>query len=246
MPVFFITSQQVRNGTVTITGPLLDHLRASLRTQVGERLWLCDERQRRYCVLVSQLSNRLLTGTVLEERSAAPLQNPSIILAQAILKGDRMDWVIQKATELGVRTIIPLQTRHGVVRPRAARVDAQHARWQRIAWEAAQQSEQWAAPSIQLPIDVEAFFAQPGNVTAKLILCERAAGQSLSSVPLPHGPESSIAVVIGPEGGWTSEELALAEQAGFTGVTLGARILRAETAAVASVSVLQSRLGELG
>ena len=246
MPVFFIASHQIRNGTVTITGDLLNHLRASLRIEIGERIWLCDEHHRRYHVHVAQLNKRELSGTVLEERQAPPSRNPSIVLAQAILKGDRMDWVIQKATELGVRAIIPLLTRRGVVRPTALRVESQQARWQRIALEAAQQSEQWTVPSIRLPMNAETFFTQPGDFSAKLILSERVEGHSLRSLPLPNGSEASLAVVIGPEGGWTPEETALAERGGFTSVTLGSRILRAETAALASVSVLQSRLGELG
>lgn len=157
-----------------------------------------------------------------------------------------MDWVVQKATELGVRAIIPLLAQHSVVRPHASRVAAQQTRWQRIALEAAQQSEQWVVPSIQLPIDVETFFTQPGGFNNKLILTERLPGYSLSSVPLPNGPASSLVMVIGPEGGWAPDELALAERSEFTGVTLGSRILRAETATLAAVSILQSRLGELG
>ncbi len=246
MPVFFITSHQIQNGRVTITGDLLNHLRASLRIELGERIWLCDERRRRYRVHVAQLHKRELSGTVLEEQQAPPPRNPSIVLGQAILKGDRMDWVVQKATELGVRAIIPLLAQHSVVRPHASRVAAQQTRWQRIALEAAQQSEQWVVPSIQLPIDVETFFTQPGGFNNKLILTERLPGYSLSSVPLPNGPASSLVMVIGPEGGWAPDELALAERSEFTGVTLGSRILRAETATLAAVSILQSRLGELG
>lgn len=246
MPVFFIASRQVQNGTVTITGDLLNHLRASLRIERGEHIWLCDEHQRRYHVHVAQLNKRELSGTVLERQQAPPSRTPSIVLAQAILKGDRMDWAIQKATELGVRAIIPLLTQHGVVRPHASRAAAQQTRWQRIALEAAQQSEQWVIPSIQLPINVATFLTQPGNFNTKLILSERLPGRSLRSVPLPNSPASSLVVVIGPEGGWAPEELALAERGEFTSVTLGMRILRAETAALAAVSVVQSRLGELG
>lgn len=214
--------------------------------EIGERIWLCDDRQRRYHVEIIRVNSRELSGTVLEERQAPLSQSPSIVLAQALLKGERMDWLIQKATELGVRAIVPLLTRHGVVKPHYSRVDAQLTRWQRIALEAAQQSEQWVVPSIRLPAEVDTFFPKPDHVTTKLILNERATGQSLRSVPLPSGPDASIVVVTGPEGGWAPEETELAEQSGFTSVTLGPRILRAETATLAAVSLVQSRLGELG
>lgn len=246
MPVFFIRADQVQNGQVTITGPLLAHLQASLRTQVAEQLWLCDEHRHRYRIQVAQLNQHALSGTVLDEQPSPPARHPSLILALAILKGDRMDWAIQKATELGVSAIIPLTTRHGVVRPHTSRVEAQQARWQRIALEAAQQSERWDVPTIQQPVAVEMFFKQPRGSTSRLILSERAAGQSLCSVPLPNDPESSVTVATGPEGGWAPDELALAATSEWTTVTLGTRILRAETAALASVSVIQSRLGELG
>jgi 16S rRNA (uracil1498-N3)-methyltransferase len=157
-----------------------------------------------------------------------------------------MDWVIQKATELGAASFVPLIGRHVVIRPKTLRVATQQQRWQRIALEAAQQAERWEIPTVAAPCEATAFFSQQPPAVVNLILSERGPGQSLASVPLSNNPESTIVIATGPEGGWAREELGLALEHGFTPVTLGKLILRAETAALAALSILQSRLGELG
>ena len=108
MPVFFIADLQLTDGVLTIIGPLLDHLRKSLRVTVGEKLWVGDNRRKRYFIQVSTITPQELRGHVLEERDGQQPQHPTVILAQAILKGDRMDWVMQKATELGAALIVPI------------------------------------------------------------------------------------------------------------------------------------------
>ncbi|MFM8552607.1 MAG: 16S rRNA (uracil(1498)-N(3))-methyltransferase [Nitrospiraceae bacterium] len=246
MPVFFINSTQVAGGTVTITGPLCDHLRGSLRVAEGEEFRVCDERRTRYLVRAAQVTKQALTGRVIEERTGPPSQSPSITLAQAIVKGERMDWLIQKATELGVASLLPIVTSHTIVRPKTERHHVQQERWQKIALEASQQSERWEVPEIAAPCDTIAFFEAQSSASCRLILSERADGQSLATVALPSQPDESIVIAIGPEGGWTQEELGKARACGFLPVTLGQRILRAETAAIAALSIIQSRLGELG
>jgi len=246
MPVFFISADQIHEKTVTIAGPLLDHLRASLRVRTGERIWVGVERRRRYLIEVTDVDRRTLHGNVIEQRTGPDPTTPRLLIGQAILKGERMDWAIQKVTELGVAAIIPLVSEQTVVRPKQARVNAQQERWQRIAIEAAQQSERWDVPTIGAPCTAMEFFSTPALATLKFILSERGTGQSLGSVPLPASPAQTIALAIGPEGGWRDEELTQADTNGFLPVTLGTRILRAETAALAAVSILQTRLGELG
>jgi len=246
MPVFFIAADQIHEQTVTITGLLLDHLHASLRVRTGERIWVGDERRRRALIEVTHVDRRTLRGTVIEQRAGPAPSTPRILIGQAILKGERMDWAIQKTTELGVAAIVPLVSEHTVVRPKQDRIGSQQERWQRIAIEAAQQSERWDVPAIGAPCTAMEFFSMPVSAALKLILSERETRQRLSAIPLPSSPTQTIALAIGPEGGWRDEELAQADANGFFPVTLGARILRAETAALAAVSILQTRLGELG
>jgi 16S rRNA (uracil1498-N3)-methyltransferase len=245
MPTFFVASEAIVPPTVRITGPLLQHLRASLRLQPGELLTVTDERGTRYRAEIAEVSSRTLIGRILDTTSAPPTTCPSIVLAQSLLKGEKIDWVIQKATELGVARIAPVLASHSVVRPRADRIEHQLARWQRIALEAAQQSERWSVPLIDEPVTIPELLARSKAAASKIVLAERSGGTSLTTVPLP-GAGDEIWLLIGPEGGWDEEEMRQVLQHGFIAVTLGRRILRAETAAIAAMSVLQSRLGELG
>jgi 16S rRNA (uracil1498-N3)-methyltransferase len=245
MPVFFIPSAPVRDGMITITDPLLGHLRKSLRMAAGEELHVGDREGRRYRIRLMTVTKGEIQGQVLDERTAPARRHPSIVLGQAILKGDRMDWVIQKSTELGVAAIAPLVSGRVIVRPRTERVAVQQERWQRIALEAAQQAERWDVPVIHAPEPVDTWFAR-GRANVRLMLVERADAQPLSSIGLPEGPHAVITLCVGPEGGWTEEEKTAAVEDGLTPVALGERVLRAETAALAAVTIVQSRTGELG
>ena len=195
---------------------------------------------------LTRVTKQELAGHILSTTQEPVRTAPRLRLAQALLKGEKMDWVIQKATELGVSEIIPLQSRHTIVQLRPERLDAQLARWQRIALEAAQQSEQWHLPVIAQPQTLTACLTSHPAPALSLILTERREGQSLDSIELPEGDNESMLVLVGPEGGWSKEEVAQAEQAGCTMMTLGPHILRAETAAIVTVGILQSRLGGLG
>lgn len=245
MPVFFIADPHIVQGTLTITGPLLDHLRKSLRVTVGEKLWVGDERRRRYFIHVTAITPRELQGHVLEEREGPMQRYPRVILAQAILKGDRMDWAIQKATELGVRSIVPIVSERVIARPRIERLETQRERWQRIAFEAAQQAERWDVPDVHAPTELVSWL-QSAAGTVKLVLSERSDGVGLAAISWPEDADSRILLLIGPEGGWSVPERDAAHASGFRPVSLGARILRAETAALAALAIIQSRLGELG
>lgn len=245
MPAFFISSSQIRNQEVTLTGDLCHHLRASLRVKPGEILRLTDEHRQRYQVRVSAVTPHTLAAEILDCRPGPIERAPRVILAQALLKGDHMDWVVQKASELGVHTILPLIARHGVVRPQPTRVAAQVARWQRIATEAAQQSEQWQPPQISEPM--ESRHVLSGHAApCVLLLAERQNSPGLAAAPLPTLATDTITLLVGPEGGWAEEELSQAIEGTCIAVSLGEHILRADTAAVTALSIVQSRLGRLG
>lgn len=246
MPVFFVPPERITPPTITITGDLLIHLRDSLRIQVGEVVLFGDGTSRRYRTEITGLTKQTLTGRIVETIPRPPLQAPALLLGQALLKGEKMDWVIQKATELGVSEIVPLQSRHSVIQIKTERLEAQLARWRRIALEAAQQSEQWRVPTIAQPQSLTGFLTTRTTGMVTFMLAERREGNSLQTVELPQGENRSVLVLIGPEGGWSKEEVEIAEQAGSELIALGHHILRAETAAIAAISILQSRLGNLG
>ncbi len=246
MPTFFVASDAVTPPTIRITGPLLQHLRQSLRLQPGDALTVTDEHGTRYRSTVTDVTTQQIAGRIVEAQPAPVRTTPSLILGLALLKGEKMDWTIQKATELGVDRIVPVHAAHCVVKLQPDRVDHQRSRWQRIALEAAQQSERWTIPAIDVPATLSELFARYADCASKNILAERSNGPSLSGTSLPAGPDQRVILLIGPEGGWDRKELQLAREQGYCDVSLGTRILRAETAAIAAISILQSRLGELG
>lgn len=246
MPVFFVRPDCIALPTISITGDLLIHLRNSLRVTTGETLWFSNGQGTRYQAEITEVSKHAVTGRILEKIQEPPHRTPRLKLGQSLLKREKMDWVIQKATELGVDEFVPVESRHSVVQLKADRVDHQLARWSRIALEAAQQSEQWRVPTVAPSRSLAALLTSRGNDTMTLMLAERKEGKTLQTVELPRGPNDSVLILIGPEGGWSKEEIETAEQAEGLLVTLGPHILRAETAAIAAISILQSRLGRLG
>jgi 16S rRNA (uracil1498-N3)-methyltransferase len=247
MPVFFLPPDRATPPTLSITGDLLTHLRDSLRIEVGERILLADGQDRRFLTEITAVTKQTITGQVIETLYRPPRQAPALILGQALLKGEKMDWVIQKATELGAQQIVPIQSKQSIVQIKADRIEGQLARWQRIALEAAQQSEQWQIPTIAAPRPLASCRTGPPALSLTLLLTERREQiNSLAKIALPSSSDLSILVLVGPEGGWAREEIAEAEQAGAMLITLGSKILRAETAAMTTIAILQHRLGELG
>jgi len=246
MPVFFVSPDCITQQAISVTGDVLLHLRDSLRIKVGEIVLFGDGVSRRYRTEITAVTKQNLTGRIVETITQPGPISPSLTLGQALLKGEKMDWVIQKATELGVSEIVPIESRHSVVQLKADRVDNQLARWRRIALEAAQQSEQWSVPTISSPRLLGTLLNNRATGTLTLMLAERREGKSLQTVELPQDVIDSVLVLIGPEGGWSREEIQTAKQAKVVPITLGQHILRAETATIAAISILQSRFDKLG
>lgn len=245
MPVFFIQTTDLVEGKLHIRGELFAHLAKSLRTRPGETLTFNDDLGTRYYTTVQEITKDGLLAHVDHFETNQILSRPSIILGQAVLKGDKMGWAIQKATELGVDTIIPLHTDRVIAKVRHTQAPAMRTRWGRIGLEAAQQSERWTLPDIQSVCSFDEFLVRFADFPNKLILAERSTGLRMSQQALPSDSGSQIVVAVGPEGGWSAEELSAAEAARFSCTTLGQRILRAETASLAALAILQSRLQEL-
>src|SRR5262245_11540388 len=245
MSIFFVDPGGITPPTIRITGELLHHLRNSLRLQPGATLALNDARGTRYRVEVTHVSSQAIESRILGHQIAPTDRTSPIVLGQALIKGDKMDWVIQKATELGVATIVPIYSLHSIIRPNPERLDHQRARWSRIARDAAQQSERWTIPTITDPLHRAETCHQYAASPLKGMLVERSSGPSLAAIPLPRDPQQPIVLLVGPEGGWAGNEQSLAQEQGFIPLSIGPRILRAETAAIAALSILQSRLDEI-
>ena len=244
MSTFFVDPDAITPATIRITGDLLHHLRDSLRLHPGDSLTLNDGCGTRYRVEVAHVTSQAIDSRIIDQHTEPARRTSPIVLGQSLIKGDKMDWVIQKATELGVAAIVPIHSTHSVIKPNPERLEHQRARWTHIARDAAQQSERWTLPVIANPVDLAEICRRYAAAPLKGMLVERSSGPSLATISLPQDRRHPIIVLIGPEGGWTPDEQRLAQEQGFLPLTLGPRILRAETATIAALSILQSRLDE--
>lgn len=242
MPVYFIRSEQIQGKRVDVDDHLAHHLRNVLRLREGETLSLVDERSMRYLCRVALSSSSRFVLTIEKEERPPEENRPVIRLGIGILKGEKMDWVIQKATELGVSRISPLVTQRVIARPRPDREDHQQRRWQKIATEAAQQSGRWKIPRLDLPRDLPDFMMETAGEDFKFIFMQETPQEGSireligsTSGPLPI----QGTLLIGPEGGWAQPERVEAAQLGYIPLSLGPRTLRAETAALAALSIVQ-------
>jgi 16S rRNA (uracil1498-N3)-methyltransferase len=221
---------------VTLTADEARHLREVLRLKPGDEVSVFDGEGKEFRARVAQARREFAELELEVEIEAARPESPlQITLVVALLKGEKFDLVVQKATELGVVKIVPLITRYADIKLRdEADVSKRVARWQRIALEAAKQSGRAVVPDVSLPVATGSLFSE-----SCLLFSERG-GEGLTQIETDQ-----ITAIIGSEGGWSDEELDQARAAGARIVTLGGRILRAETAAIAVAALLQHRFGDL-
>jgi 16S rRNA (uracil1498-N3)-methyltransferase len=230
------------------------HLRDVLRLQSGDEIYVFDGAGREFlCVVLSIARASAELSVIAEVEPTRPESPLNLTLAIALLKGEKFDLVIQKATELGVRHIVPLATERGDVRLRdSADANRRVTRWRRIALEAAKQTGRAFVPTVGALLTFTSLSMIPdgkedqssGRVT-RLMFSERD-GRSLSETTNDlAGHPTEIVALVGPEGGWTDEEIGLAREGGWQIVTLGGRTLRAETAAIVALTLLQHRFGDL-
>lgn len=178
------------------------------------------------------------------ETHAVELESPlPIVLLQGIARGEKMDWILQKATELGVAAFVPVSSDRSEVRLDPARAAKRHAHWTSVVVSACEQSGRARVPAVAAPEPLAVALAGLAATGLRLLL-DPAAAAAVSTLPEPGA--AGAVVAIGPEGGWSARDRALLVEAGFRGVRLGPRILRTETAGIAAISALQARFGDLG
>jgi len=246
----------VNLDSVTLAPDEARHLREVLRLKVGDEVYVFNgEGKEFHCRIAESRRDTAQLEVIAQVDPARPESPLQLTLAVALLKGEKFDLVVQKATELGVTRVVPVITKLADIRLRDESDAAKRvARWQRIALEAAKQSGRAVVPEITGPESLESLLqnarAKPQDAKADeplhcLLFSERG-GQSMTEAKekLPASP-CSLTALVGSEGGWTDAELAAAREAGWTIVTLGGRTLRAETAAIAVAVLLQHLAGDL-
>ncbi|MBT8101396.1 MAG: 16S rRNA (uracil(1498)-N(3))-methyltransferase [Gammaproteobacteria bacterium] len=218
------------------------YLSRVLRLRVDDELLLFDGEGSEYTATISRMSRSSATlrvGMKTENQAESGLR---VHLVQGISRGERMDMVVQKATELGVKRITPVLTEYGVIKLDAARAEKRRDHWQKVAVSACEQSGRARLPLIDAPVPLKTWFGnKPGQVDTEVIL-KPGAQTPLAGI---DAPSTKVCVLIGPEGGFSDIEFEDANVAGFLPVSLGPRVLRTETAAIATLAVLQSLWGDL-
>jgi 16S rRNA (uracil1498-N3)-methyltransferase len=219
-----------------------EHLARVLRLDRGHRLRLFDGSGDEYEAELASLAKRSVTARVLESADAEDRESPlRITLAQGIARGEKMDWVLQKATELGVARIVPIVTDRTEVKLDAERAERRVAHWEAVVAAACEQSGRRRLPAVSEPAKL-ADWAASLDEEAGLRLALDPAGD-LTPRDLPAS--ASATLVVGPEGGLSDHDLATLKAAGFRGLRLGPRILRTETAGLAALAAMQALLGDL-
>lgn len=230
---FFV--DEVRNGQAHIEGDHARHLTSVLRVEVGQKYEISDNRNVYLAEVTSARKNDVVFHTV--EKLPVDADRVHVILYAAIVKFDHFEWMIEKTTELGVAAIVPViatRTERGLDRAAEKRIE----RWRRIALEASQQSRRSHLPEIPDAIP----FAQAVTQTAdyRYVLDEAGGKALLEALPSTRQVSDTVAMLIGPEGGWTDAERATFLAAQWTPVSMGSLILRAETAAMAATAVVHA------
>jgi 16S rRNA (uracil1498-N3)-methyltransferase len=238
----FVSGALINGAELELEGDRARYLGKVLRARVGDLVTVFNGEGPQWPATVTRISKSsvgLELGESFEAGSESPLK---IHLVQGISRGERMDVVVQKATELGVKRITPVLTEYGVVKLNPDRAEKRREHWQNIATSACEQSGRTRLPLIDTPMPIKNWFgAKPEKVDAELILSP-GASVPLASIPAPN---TKVCVLIGPEGGFSDTEYADAEVSGFVAVSLGPRVLRTESAAIATLAVLQSLWGDL-
>jgi len=228
---FFV--DRIHDNRASLTGDDARHLARVLRAEPGQRYEISDN-DRAYLAEIATITAHHVTFTVIEQLPTPPPQ-PEITLYAALIKFDRFEWLIEKATELGVARLIPVdaeRTEKGLAAAAAKRID----RWRKIARESSQQSRRLRLPEIS---PVEPLPAAIADASPRRFFLDEQSGAPLLLQALPpHAPKDAVVILTGPEGGWTDRERAAALTAGWKPVSLGANVLRAETAAIAALAVL--------
>jgi 16S rRNA (uracil1498-N3)-methyltransferase len=229
-------ADEVSGNRAVLVGEHADHLANVLRAVVGQEFDVVTEtgvRRGR----VASIGRSRIEFELGEEISAAPTTNVVVLLS--IFKFDRMEWALEKCTELGVSRIVPMisqRTESHLANAAAKRVE----RWQRIVRQAAEQSRSDSVPSVASPIRLKKALAL--NAGTRIVLAETEHGTLLKEALDSHPEGREVALAFGPEGGWTEQELSMFRTGGWVAASLGNMILRAETAAIAAVAVVMSEL----
>lgn len=240
---FFVKQEQIGPDVITVTGPDVNHIKNVLRMRPGEKVLISNGVDRDYLCEIASVTGEAVTASILSEEKEGTELPVKIWLFQGLPKGDKMELIIQKAVELGVYRVVPVETRRTVVKLDSKKEEARVRRWNAVSESTAKQSKRIVIPEVSGVMTFKEALAFTEGFDKKMIPFEHAEGMKETKEFIAGvEPGMNVAVFIGPEGGFEDEEIALAETYGVKPVTLGRRILRTETAGMAILAVLMFQM----
>ncbi|MCC6765989.1 MAG: 16S rRNA (uracil(1498)-N(3))-methyltransferase [Deltaproteobacteria bacterium] len=244
MPRFFVSQRDVADGKARLQGGEFRHLQRVLRLREGDTVTLFDDAGLEHEGVIVSMSPRVATVRITASVASTRESPLAVTLYQGVPKGRKMDLIVEKATELGVVAIVPFVSSFGTASVAAA--ESKRERWQRIALAAAKQSGRTRIPEVGATLTFPEVVSAAAAMDHALLFFENAGAAALPTPPA-DGPRAAAAgVLVGPEGGFSSEEASRALNTGLALCGLGPRILRTETAAIVALALVQARFGDLG
>ncbi len=243
---FIVPNLSVTDGSATVDGDAYRHMATVLRLGSGDRVILADGAGREYLGTILETTSGAIIVQLEEQAAAADSDAaPRITLYQGLPKPDKLELILQKATELGVSRIVAFPAERSVTKLDRERGADRVRRWQKIVLEAARQSNRTSVPEVRLAGGLKEVLAEPpGDIN--LMLWEEESDVRLRDILATAAVPRRVSVIVGPEGGLSRNEAAAAGLAGFATVSLGKRILRTETASLALLAIVQHCWGDLG
>lgn len=249
MQRYFLPPEQFEERSVTIAGDDAHHLLRVMRAEIGDKVICSNGSDREVLVRITDLGKSVITAEVVEELAMTAEPAAQVWIAQSLPKGDKMEIVIQKGTEIGAARFLPFLSERTVVQYDARKEAKRTERWNKIAKEAAEQAHRNRVPEVEGVLTWKELLKRAGQVDAAWICYEKENGIQLKTAirqAVSDGRGGSFLFAVGPEGGFTEQEIRQAEDAGFQSVSLGKRILRTETAAMVGLTCLLYEIGEMG
>ncbi len=240
---FFVAD--VVEKKVVIRGSDAHHIKRVLRYQIGDTIIVVDGSGKVMQTVIVEMQDEMViaeVGAVLDDNTEAPIE---LILAQCLPKGDKMDLVVQKAVELGVSTICPIASENCVVKYDEKKKASRQLKWQKVADEAAKQCGRTILPTVEAIVSLKEFLATL-DTDIEAMMCYEGEVQLPIKAILSQSTANRFLILVGPEGGFNKEEVALCQKSGLKIATLGKRILRTETAAIAATAIVLYEKGDLG
>ena len=240
-PRFYCSPPLLFGDTLDLPAEAAHHANRVLRLRVNDPVQVFDGAGNALDAAISEISGKRVVLDRIKPCAAELPSSLHIVLAQAMCSSEKMDWVVQKATELGTAEIQPVQTQRSVARLSSERAEKRTEHWRSVTIAACEQCGRNTLPQAHAPQEFSAWLAQMRDAHGAKFILQPEGATTLHQQPRPQG---KVTLLIGPEGGFSADEVLMAHQAGFVSILLGPRVLRTETAALAGITALQTLWGD--